>query len=222
MSLFNWFRKKKEQPKGIITRYRGNVIARMLWGESIDDYMYENIDDRKDICPICHNTLGHIPNQSVVIHNRNWDLSTTYDGYWIISEKFYDFCKEGNYKNLRIIPLSNSKGLYYFEPMDIFGLDYELYGTKYINKRDCCGSYDEIIKPPVIKAKDFNIESNDFIMKSGTLFGPHEKKIFTIIIGNETAKKMKAYGIKNIYFKKIYDPNGLKIINIEVNRKIWD
>lgn len=33
---------------------------------------------------------------------------------------------------------------------------------------------------------------------------------------------MKAYGIKNIYFKKIYDPNGLKIINIEVNRKIWD
>ena len=222
MSIINWFIKKKEKPHGIITRYRGNVIAKRIRGIDIcDGFMYDTIDNRPDCCPICHNTLSHIPNKESIISIQD-EICSTSDGYLIISEKFCNFLKENNYSNLRIIPLERSKGLYFFEPMEIFALDYELYGTKFINKRECCGSYDEVIRPPVIKAKDYKIENNDFIMKAEYLFGSYNKKNPVIIVGIETAKKMKAYGLKGLYFEKIYDSKGLKIIKKEVDRFILD
>lgn len=222
MSIFNYFFKKKHQPHGVITCYWGKVVAKALrCAYDTGSYMYNNINERPDCCPICHNTLKHIPNKYSKLHSED-DICVTLDGYYIISEKFYNFCKEGNYQNLRIVPLESSKGFYFFEPMDIFGLDYELYKTKFIDKRECCGSYDEVIGPPVIKAKDYNIESNDFIMQAKYYFGSYDKKNIIIIIGTETAKKMKDYGLKGILFKNIYDSENLKITKKEVNKIVLD
>jgi len=224
MSIINWFVKKKEKPHGIVTNYKGNVVAWTLHGEDADCYMYEygKSDDRPDCCQFCNNSLIQIPNKGVLITRGKWDIAATYDGYYVISEKFCNFLKDNNYSNLRIIPLERSKGLYFFDPMDLFALDYELYGTKFINKRECCGSYDEVIRPPIIKAKDYKIESNDFIMKAEYLFGSYNHKGPVIIVGTETAKKMKAYGLKGLYFEKIYDSKGLKIIKKEVEGFILD
>lgn len=222
MSIFDSFLKKKQQPHGVITYYWGKVVAKALRsGDDTGSYMYNNKCERPDCCPICHNTLKHIPNKFSKLHSKD-DICVTLDGYYIISEKFYNFCKEGNYQNLRIIPLESSKGFYFFEPIDIFGLDYEFCGTKFINKRDCCGSYDEVIRPSVIKAKDYNIESNDFIMQAKYYFGSHDKKNIIIIVGTETAKKMKAYGLKGILFKNIYSQDNLKVIKKEINKIVLD
>jgi len=221
MSILNWFIKKKKQPRGVITCYSGKVVAKMLDGGNTDSYMYIDQKVRPDSCPICHNKLNLVPNLLIKVHSKD-DLSSTYDGYDVISEKFYNFCKEGGYKNLRIIPLEKSKGFYFFEPMDVFGLDYEFCRTKFIDKRDCCGSYDEVIRPPVIKAKNYKIESNDFIMKAEYYFGSYSYKGDVIIVGTETAKKMKAYGLKGLYFKNIYDSNGLKITKKETDAIVLD
>lgn len=222
MSIIDYIlRRKKAQPTGILRNYSGKVIAKSLGCYDLDAYMWNDKNTRPDCCPICHNTLRKIINQDFSVNMRNRDIGVTYDGYTIISEKFKNFCIEGKYRNLRVEPLK-CKSLYYFEPLDIFGLDYERYGTKFIDKRDCCGSYDEIIRPPIMKSKDFFIQDDDFIMRSEYMFGSYDKKNVVIIVSDKTSKKMKEYGLKGLYFDNIYDSEDLKITEIIVNKKIYD
>jgi hypothetical protein len=129
----------------------------------------------------------------------------TYDEFCIVSEKFKSFCVERKYPNLTFIALVKSKGFYYFEPHDIYGLDYVRRKVRFITKRDCCGNYDEIIgTAPSYKSKDFDIGTNDFVCCSEYLFGSNGRKSPLIIIGLETVKAMKEYGLRGICFSDIY------------------
>lgn len=222
MSIIDYIlRRKKVQPTGILRNYSGKVIAKSIAECDLDAYMWNDRNTRPDCCPICHNTLRKLINHDFSVNMKNKDIGITWDGYTIISENFKNFCIEGNYKNLRIEPLK-CKGLYYFEPMTIFGLDYERYGTKFIDKRGCCGSYDEIIRPPIMKSKDFVIQDDNFIMRSEYMFGSYDHKSVITIVGVDTAKKMKEYGLNGLFFNDIYDSEDLKITETIVNKKIYD
>lgn len=221
MSILGAFFKKKERPKGVIKVFSGSVVAKMLHPNDAGEYMYDDNSNRIDCCPICHNTLRKIPNKSAVISIKRWDIAGTYDGFYVVSEKFRLFCEKNHYQNLTFVPLPKSKGLYFFEPQEIFRLDYEQYGTKFINKRECCGAYDEVIGPPVIRAKDFSVNnSNDFIMKAEFYFGSFDNKGSVIIVGTETATKMKTAGLKGIYFDDIFDYEGLRITERETTGNV--
>lgn len=225
MGLFDFLRKKKCEPqKGTIYKYNGNVIAKYLRGSIIDYFLYDDKNNRPDVCPICHNKYKFVLNQNAEFSMNNRDLGETWDGYAFVSEKFYRFCQEEKYPNLILTPLERKKGVYYFEPTEIFQLDYydEPIRTKFINKRDCCGSYDEVIKIPSVKSKDYKVTSNDFIMRSEYSFGSYERKSYLIIVGTETAKKMKKYGLRGIYFDDIYDNVGLEVIKEIVNYRVLE
>ncbi len=225
MGFFDLFRKKKEPQHGIIYKMKGKVIAKSLSSVDICDFMYYDKNSRPDCCPICHNKLHFIPNQDISVKLKRSDIGCTYDGYDIVSEKFYNFCMEGKYPGLIFTPLEKSKGLFFFEATEIFGLDYaynEHIKTKFLNKRDCCGTYDEVISPPMVRAKTYKMASNDFIMTADYFWGSHERKGKLKIVGTETAQKMKEYGLKGIYFENIYDPIGLQITEEEVNHKVWE
>ena len=193
------------------TTFSGSVIAYKLCEEDLDAYMWHNKDTRPDCCPICHNALEKVINHDFVVTMKRADIGVTYDGYDIVSEKFVNFCRENNYSNLRIEPLEKCHGLYFFQPTDCFGFDFKKYGTRFYEKRKCCGSYDEIIGSPNIKAPDFKLPGDDFIMTSKYMFASYERKFYEIIVGTVTKKKMQQYGLKGLYFDKVYDSKGLKV-----------
>lgn len=207
-------KRKMKTRKVIRLSYRGKIVAKYLYGIDIDGYMYEDIKNRPDCCPICHNTLRKIPNLEKKFYVKNLDIGWTYDHYCVVSERFKDFCEKEGYPNLLFIPLK-SKGMYYFEAQDIYKLDYKRYGTRFIDKRDCCGSYDEVIGPPVSTQIGFDTGSDDFIMRSEYMFASYYYKSYSIIVGPKTALKMKEYGLKRIYFDNIYDSN-VKVLEKEM------
>jgi hypothetical protein len=49
----------------------------------------------------------------------------TYDGFYVVSEKFKNFCEVQGFKDLTFIPLKKSPGHYYFEPQTTFPIDEE-------------------------------------------------------------------------------------------------
>lgn len=101
--------------------------------------------------------------------------------------------------------LTDSTGYYFFMPQDIYILDYIHRKTRFLNKRECCGSYDEIIgATPAYKLSSFSTESNDFINRSEYYFGTKGCKDPLIIIGLETEQKMKAFGIKGVSYINVY------------------
>lgn len=59
-------------------------------------------------------------------------------------------------------------------------------------------------------------------MRSEYSFGSYERKSYLIIVGTETAKKMKKYGLRGIYFDDIYDNVGLEVIKEIVNYRVLE
>lgn len=179
------------------------VVAKIISMPDIE-YMYDN-ENRPGTCPICHNTLEKIPDVHYKVEKKRADILCTYDGYCIVTEKFKEFCNENKYPNITFIALTDSIGYYFFMPHDIYKLDYIHRKTQFLNKRECCGSYDEIIgATPAYKLSSFSTESDDFINRSEYLFGTKGCKDPLIIIGLKTQQKMKAFGLKGIDYKNVY------------------
>lgn len=179
------------------------VVAKII---SVPDteYMYDN-ENRPGICPVCHNTLEKIPDIHYKVAKKRADILLTYDGYYIVTEKFKEFCKENKYSNITFTKLADSAGYYFFMPHEIYKLDYIHRKTRFLNKRECCGSYDEIIgATPAYKLSSFSTQSDDFINRSEYFFGTKGCKEPLIIIGIKTQQKMKVAGLKGISYNNVY------------------
>ena len=90
--------------------------------------MYDT-SDIPGLCPYCHNTLEKIPNLEFRTQTRK-DIVWTYDGFYIVSEKFKDFCEEQGLKELAFTPLKKSPGHYYFEDDNFIQRSEEFHGDK--------------------------------------------------------------------------------------------
>lgn len=180
------------------------LIANTIFGNDIN-HMYEDKKSRLGTCPVCYNTLEKVPDIMYKVPKKRGDMFYTYDGFCIVSEKIKSFCDERNYSNLSFVTLIKSVGFYFFMPQIIYKLDHVRQKVKFINKRSCCGSYDEVIgATPSYKAHDFLMDTNDFICRSEYFFGSHGQKMPLIIAGLDTVAAMKAYGLKGIWFDKVY------------------
>ncbi len=181
------------------------VIAKILGGVDEMGYMYSHMTDRQDICPICKNRITDIPNLEYKVKKKSSDFLATYDHYFIVSQKFKDFCELNKYENLEFTQLAYSKDFFSIRINNIFPLDYVRRKTKFINYRECCGSYDEIIgATPAFNKEDCSLISNDFIFRTEYRFGSYAFKHYNIIIGLETIKKLKESNLKGLLYDNVY------------------
>ena len=109
--------------------------------------------------------MEDVVDMSYHVRKKKGDLFCTYDLFRIVTEKFKMFCEENKYPGLIFTPITASPGYYYFRPTGIYKLDYVRRKTKFITKRECCGSYDEVIGvSPGYKDSGFFMQSDDFIL----------------------------------------------------------
>lgn len=178
------------------------VVAKALYGD-LAEHMWISREANWGVCPTCHNTLLQIVNPSYRIGKKLRDYYITYDGFYIVSERFKAFCEERQYPHLSFVALPKSPGYYFFSPEDIYYLDYGM--SEFSNKRECCGSYDEIIKIPQKKSQDFTIDSDDFFRRSNYMLGSYSSKSPLIIIGLKTAEEVENAKLTGLYIKDIYE-----------------
>ena len=133
------------------------------------------------------------------------DFLITYDGIRIVSQKFKNFCDERKYEGLTFLQFPKSPNYYYFRPNIIYPIDYQRTQPTYINKRNCCGQYDEVLMRINYKKKDFTPPSDDFIYRSYDMYGSKHGKSALIIIGLTTYKEMKKAKLKGLCFTDVYE-----------------
>ena len=208
MSWIDLFRKKKIKNDGEIASTRvikitNKVIAKVLSG-SDTEYMYRSFKDIPGLCPHCRSRLEIIPNLNYSVKRTNADLLCTYDSYFIASEKFKRFCEENRYKNLKFVRL-NGSNYYSFIPLGVFYTDISRNQfTKLGEWCDYCKTYTTITKA-IFKRKNFILQKNDFILGTDNYWGSFEFKTPEIIIGTETMRKMKDFGLKGLGFHDVYE-----------------
>lgn len=181
---------------------KGKLVAKKVYGYDAD-FMYGRGTTEPGLCPVCHNSLKKIPNPDYRMKKRKGDMFYTYDSFCIVSEKFKSFCELNEYEGLAFTSLPKSPGYYYFEAKNIFKLDIK--DTKFTNKRECCGCYDEIIHPSSYKAKEQHIATDDFICRTEYCYDSYYDKSPVLIVGTKTALKMKDAGLSGLFFKNVLE-----------------
>ena len=182
------------------------MVAKIIVGTDEKGFVYPKVQERTDICPICKNRIADVANLDYKVKNKKGNFLGTYDHYIIVSQKFKDFCEENHYEGLEFIQLPKSPMFYYFIVHNIYELDYK--ESLFLNYRDCCGSYDEIVRIPRYCKQDFYMDTDDFICRSEYRFASFSNKSYLIVVGLETADKLKKAGFKNIYFDNVYRPTN--------------
>ncbi len=200
--------KKKSELKQVQKVYRqptkGKIVAHILYGNDINAMYGRKGDRNPGLCPVCHTVLKKLPNMEYKIRKKKGDLFETEDGFYIVTEKFKIFCEANKYENLKFTPLPKSPGYYFFEAETIFKTDPVKSWFEYGKKQECCKQYDWIVKGTRLwKDKNMHILTNDFISQSDYWLGDPKTKSPLIVIGTETARKMKKFDFFCIYFDNV-------------------
>src|SRR4051812_34440919 len=88
-------------------------------GHDNDSFMLPE-NDVKLICSSCESKLDDAYiNPEFKLVRRNLDISTTYDGYTIVSEKFRRFCDDHEIAKIVLMPLASCPGFYNLQVKNI-------------------------------------------------------------------------------------------------------
>lgn len=164
--------------------------------------MYKNLV--LDICSRYSNTYKINVIDQQLVFRAKWDISTTFDGFYIVSEKFKQFCENEKYKGLEFIILPQSSTFYWFKIHNVIEFNSEYRKTKFLNYSSECDGYESVIgaNPACLKLND---PLTDGFFRTDLFFGSYAGKSPLYMVGEVTKQKLKAVGFKEIFFEKILD-----------------
>lgn len=136
--------------------------------------------------------------------NIKYPLSSTYDGFTIVNEKFKMFCEEQGYSGLRFVELSGPQKYYWLRLENIVAFDAEARETRFIGYSEQCKGYEEIIGATPVYLKEKKPLADGFF-RTDLCFGSYAGKSPVYLVGVETKRKLEAAGFKRIDFGKILD-----------------
>ncbi len=176
------------------------VAGKILRGADNNSFMHETY-------PHCCKTCGYPVKQEVNpgfrLKQKRYDVSYTYDGYLIVSEKFKNYCTDMNFKNIVFEELPMEPGFYVVTVHKIITLNYTKREVKFIDKCDECGRYAEVIgATPSFIDDESELKDSEFY-RSDMDFGSYERKSPLIIMNNNLANKITIKRFKGLYLKNV-------------------
>lgn len=171
-----------------------------LYGHDNDTYMFS--DAGPETCPVCsyrRDLLAYNPDYVLV--KTDTDISTTYDGFVIVSEAFKQFCSGQGYQNLKFGEFRHDRWHYNFEVNQQVKFDAERRRTRF--EKDCpyCGNYESVIGATPSYLLVANPLADGFY-RSDLIFGSGNEKHPLIFVGAETRKKLERAGLKGLEFSE--------------------
>lgn len=205
--VINSMKKKKEPLHIVVSDPKGVVVAKDLQCYDIK-HMYRDPKNMPGLCPVCHSTLEKIPNLDYFT-STDKDIAITYDGFYIVSDRFKLFCEKRGYEGLCFISLKISPKHFYFMPDGIFPIDKETTVTMHEGEKcSVCGNY---LWTGTGGHKIFSAirwgEEDEFILRTEEYYASKYNKSPDIIIGIKTARLMQEYGLKGFYFEDVLYKN---------------
>ena len=170
-----------------------------------DNNSYLNPDGwGKSICEVVYflNYREKFINEKFRVKRSNLNLSQTYDGGAIVSQKFRDFCLRNNYEGLEFYQLKKQKELFLIKCSRIVEFDVDRRQTKFEEYKQECNKYNSISGAHPICLKSSSVLS-DGLYRSDVEFGGGYEQSPILIIGIDTYNKMKSEQFKDIDFEPI-------------------
>jgi hypothetical protein len=156
------------------------VIGYRLAGDVNGSHAFYGREDLKR-CKRCNGLLAKWEESLVGLvlrMRRRCDISTTYDGVLVVSERFRAFCAENVLTGAIFVPLPDDPGFFRLDSKNIVEFDAERAGTRFINRCDVCGQFESVVgtRPFFLKPgsaiPDMGFARTDLEFASGDEKGP--------------------------------------------------
>jgi hypothetical protein len=184
----------------------GKIVAKMIYYYDNDSYMYRPKQlGLLNCCSLCNVPLARNVNPDFRLSKREYDISATYDGYFIVSNVFKEFCISNGFEGLNFYNLKFEADFCLLLDTDnVVYLDHERRGTKFDEYCQVCERYNSVAggSPNFLK-KSGQILLNT-IYTSDILYGYKNSQHPLFIINLELYHLMKKENFKGIYFNDVY------------------
>ncbi len=179
------------------------VIGYILYGQDNNLSFFANAP-KNILCLHCGSCLdtSYYP-KYLPLKKEVKDVSFTYDGRLIVSEKFKTFCDEYNVKGIEFF-LVNEKPKFYFVSSNRFlNFDVEKRETRFENLCPYCSNYESVIGATPAFLKDIDVSIKEGFYRTDIEFGSGSEKSPLFIIGLRTKKLIMKQHFKGIEFEAI-------------------
>jgi hypothetical protein len=180
----------------------------MLIAYSVNAYFNDSfmLPDNNDYprCIVCGCKL-HEPfvNKDFKLKKKAFDISSTYDGFKIVSEKFKTIILELGIAEVRFEILPQLEGFYIFSANHILEFDSARRHTKFEDYCETCMRYKSIAGATPAFLKDIKEPIDYGIFRTDILFGGCNEKHPLLIFGINTYKHLKKQKIKGMDAKEV-------------------
>jgi len=185
------------------------LIGYTLSAYDNDSYMCSSCDRVLDdmpglsVCSTCSwRTDFAYTNPAFKIKRKKYDISYTYDGALIASERFRDICHANGYDGLEFRDLPKSSGWFHLHVHAVREFDAVRRRTRFENLCDTCGFYESVVGA----TPSFLVDSSpllDGFCRSDLLFASRNEKHPLIFVGVDTLNTLKESGITGLCPDKI-------------------
>ena len=151
-------------------------------------------------CEACGELLAkwEEPLESLVVKEQRFDISCTYDGVDVVSERFKSVFVEQNLRGLTFRSLSNSPSFYAVWATRVVEFDAERRGTRFENRCDVCGQHESVVgATPVYLKQGTNIEHDEFV-RTDLEFASNDEKHPLLLCGDAAAAVLRRSKLKGL------------------------
>ena len=127
---------------------------------------------------------------------RKWDIASTYDGEFIVSERFRRFCLDHDPSGLDFLVLTSDPGRYVFHPRNVLAFDSERRGTRFESWCPECQAFFSVIGADPVCLRDVTGPIQKGFFRTDLDFASGHEQHPLVIVGIETADEMRCKGFR--------------------------
>ncbi len=143
-------------------------------------------------CKTCGSKINpDYVNAAYRVLKRKRDITFTYDGYTLVSNRLRDYLREHNYPGVELITLPNDKDFYWLRSNRTIKFDIERRGTRFEKFCNTCGNYFNVIGAIPIYIKEANETLPDGFYRTDIEFGSGHEQHPIIVVGPKTGEQLR-------------------------------
>jgi len=143
-------------------------------------------------CPTCgRKTDPDFVNQDFKAKRRDWDISSTYDGYCVVSKRFRDFCTEQGWPGMSFVRLPADEEFFVLRLSIVLPFDAERRQTRFEKPCPACGKYFDVIGATPAYLRGISEPIIEGFFRTDLEFASGHEQSPLIVVGISTAERLR-------------------------------
>jgi hypothetical protein len=165
-----------------------------------DNGSYAFLDDpgiRRCKCGLYFEKWDHIPT-TLHLRKRTLDVSATYDGAEIVSQRFHSLYLQESWTGLEFRPLLKEPGFFQIVSKTVIKFDAEKRKTRFLDRCDVCGRFRAVAGVTPVFLRDGETIPAKAFGRSDIEFGTGPEMAPLMMCGVEVASKLRTQKMKGL------------------------